>query len=249
MIRRALLFFVLLIGALVTQAPAWLMDEQLNQFTRGAVRLTDTQGSLWQGSGTLTVIDPVKQRAQPWLALQWRWQPLYLLRGEMAWRLLSNNNPVGEVAVGINGWRADELALSAPARFAMERIPHAFGRLGWQGDMSLTTTQWRCDWQARCTGQAGLRWTGVAADILMGRPIGDYQLELRARDGNIDLNWRTLGGATQIVAQGALHADRHWNLAGTIQGEPEFVNRLPTVANQWVRPTGQPGTFAFNVGG
>lgn len=247
--RRIGGFAMLLTGALLAQAPAWLVDTQLDKLTDGALRLAGCEGSIWSGGGTLTVIDPIKQQAQPWVGLNWDWRPWRLLQGEMAWRLRANGAPAGEIAVGLGGWRADELALNAPARFAMERIPHAFGRFGWHGEMALSTQRWRCDWHGRCDGDAQLRWIGVAADIFLGRPIGDYQIALQAQKGNIDLLWTTLGGETHVDAHGALRTDAHWNLSGTVRGNPEFLSRLPAIANKWVRATGATGEYAFDVGG
>lgn len=248
MIRRGLLFIVLLACALTMRAPSWLMDSAINRVTAGEIRLALIEGTLWNGRGTLTVIDPVSLRAQPWVTLQWRWQPGQLLKGDAAWQLLADDKPAGEIAAGFRGWRADGLAFPAPARFAMERIPHAFGRLGWRGDIVIETTQWRCSWRGRCDGRAGLRWSGAAVDVLRGRPLGDYQIDLRGEGERLALSWTTLRGETRIEAQGQI-SPGNWQFSGAVRGDPAFLQRLPAVAGKWVTPSGTPGEYRFNLQG
>nr|WP_242533159.1 type II secretion system protein N [Niveibacterium umoris] len=223
------------------------MDTAVKSATSGEVRLALIEGTLWNGKGTLTVVDPVSLRAQPWVSLQWRWLPAQLLRGDAAWQLTADEKPAGEIAAGIRGWRADGLSLAAPARFAMERIPHAFGRLGWRGDVQAETTQWRCTWARRCDGRLSLRWSGAAVDVLRGRPLGDYQLDTRGEGERLTVAWTTLRGETRIEAQGFVDAG-HWQFGGTVKGDPSFLQRLPAVAGKFVQPTGSAGEYRFNLG-
>lgn len=236
-------------AAVVVRAPAWLVDAALDRATAGAVRLSAAEGTLWSGRGALIVIDPVTLRAQAWTSVAWRWQPMLLARGEAAWRLEADGRSAGEFAAGPAGWRADAVALSAPARFVMERVPHAFGRLGWRGDLQMETTQWHCSWAHRCEGRAALRWTRAASDVLRGRLLGDYQLEAQAQDGRIALQWQTLQGDTQITAQGSVTPSGPWSLQGDIRGDRALLQRLPAVAGRWVRQGATPGEFSFDLRG
>ncbi|WP_374605258.1 type II secretion system protein N [Niveibacterium sp.] len=246
MIRRFALFLALFALSLVIRAPSWLIDQAVSRATSGEIRLALIEGTLWNGRGTLTAVDPVSLRAQPWVTLQWRWLPGSLLRGEAAWQLTADDKQAGEVGAGVRGWRADGVSLAAPARFAMERIPHAFGRLGWRGDMQFETTQWRCSWKMRCEGRAGLRWSGAAVDVLRGRPLGDYQIDLRGESERLAIAWLTLRGETQINAQGQIEGG-HGHFEGTVRGDPAFLQRLPSVAGNWVQPGATPGEYRFRV--
>lgn len=248
-LSRGSLFLALLFICLIWQAPAWIVDSALDRSTDGAVRLYASSGSLWSGNGTLTIVDPVRRQTQPWFALGWSWRASALFRGEAAWRLTADGRPAGELGLGIRGWRAEGVALAAPARFAFERIPHAFGSLGWRGDIQLETTLWRCDWHQLCEGRADLRWTGAAVDVLRGHLLGDYLMTARGEGPRISFDWNTPNGETRIEASGFLQADRHWHFAGSVTGDPVFLQRLPAVAGRWVQATGAPGQYRFDVGG
>lgn len=246
--RRVLAFALLLGLFLLVQAPAWQIDSLISHVTGGALRLTRIEGTLWNGRGQLVVIDPVSRRVQPWIALEWKWLSGRLFSGEALWRLSGDGKPAGDVAVGVGGWRADGLALLAPARFALERIPGTFGHLGWRGDMQLETSQWHCSWKMACTGRASLRWAGAAVDVLRGRPLGDYLLDVQGDGQKIVFDWSTLAGETHLSAQGEL-AGRSWSLKGEVQGDPAFLQRLPSVAGQWVRQGRDRGHYLFDLRG
>ncbi len=249
MLLRLFTFVALLLAFVGARAPAWLADSTISDITRGAVRLESIEGTLWDGGGALVVIDPVSRRAQPWTVLRWRWRPAQLLQLEAAWTLALDNRPAGEIGISPRGWRADNLTLVAPARFLLERIPHAFGHLGWRGDVQFDSTQWRCDWKLACQGRFGLRWAGAAVDVLRGRPFGDYQLNASGESGKIRFDLSTLAGNVQLAANGDWIARGPWRIAGTVEGDPEFLKRLPAVAGKWVTPTGKPGSFSYNISG
>ena len=249
MFARISLFLALLLISLVARAPAWLADTALSRATDGAVRLEAIEGTLWSGGGSLVVIDPVSRRAQPWTTLHWRWRPAQLLQLEASWSLALDNRPAGDIGASPRGWRADGLTLVAPARFLLERIPHAFGHLGWRGDVQFDTTQWRCNWKLACDGRFGLRWAGAAVDVLRGRPLGDYQLDARGEAGQLRFELATLAGDIRLNAQGNWTPGGPWHMGGTVQGDPEFLKRLPAVAGNWVSPTVSPGSYHFEIGG
>lgn len=246
--KRVFAFIALLALFLLVQAPAWQIDSLLALATSGALRLARIEGTLWDGRGQLVVIDPVSRSVQPWTELQWKWLPGRLFKGEALWRITGDGKPAGDIAVGVTGWRADGLALLAPARFALERVPGTFGHLGWRGDMQLETSQWSCSWKMACTGRGSLRWAGAAVDVLRGRPLGDYLLDVEGDGRRIAFGWSTLSGETKISAKGEL-AGRSWSLTGDVQGDPAFLQRLPSVAGQWVRQGSGPGHYLFDLRG
>ena len=46
----------LLAAALAVEAPAALLDRQLDTLTQGRLRVADATGTIWRGSGTLIVL-------------------------------------------------------------------------------------------------------------------------------------------------------------------------------------------------
>jgi hypothetical protein len=248
-LKRIGLFLLLLLAALVVQAPAWLADGALEAATDGAIRLAASEGSLWRGQGALVAVDRQSRRVMPWATLNWRLRPWRLGWAEAAWTLSVDQSPAGTIGIDPRGWRGEELRFTVPARYLLERIAHPFAHLGWHGDLRLAADQWGCDWDFRCEGRLDLRWTGVSVDVLRQRPFGDYQLIAQGEAGRLRFDLATLAGDVRLQGTGNLEAGGAWHLSGTIAGDPILMRNLPAVANQWLQPGGKPGAYRFALSG
>jgi hypothetical protein len=91
-----------------------------------------------------------------------------------------------------------------------------------------------------------LLWRGARAALFPGRRFGDYEIQLTARDGHFRYTLRTLAGDVIANGSGEAAPGRAPSFKGSIKGEPEFLNRLPSIAAGAARPTGQPGHFEIH---
>jgi hypothetical protein len=78
-IAISLVAAALLAGALIVQAPATLVDARLAAATGNRLRLVDTRGSLWKGTGTLRI-----EGTSGGQILSWQLDPWPLLHGTLA---------------------------------------------------------------------------------------------------------------------------------------------------------------------
>lgn len=69
----------LLAAALAAEAPATLVDRQLDSLTRGRLRVADSAGTIWNGSGALVLL-PYNAR----IPVQWHMDALPLLRSRLS---------------------------------------------------------------------------------------------------------------------------------------------------------------------
>jgi hypothetical protein len=69
----------LLAAALAAEAPATLVDRQLDSLTRGRLRVADVAGTIWNGSGALVLL-PYNAR----VPVQWHIDALPLLRSRLS---------------------------------------------------------------------------------------------------------------------------------------------------------------------
>ena len=245
MLRKSVFAILAFLLALAWQAPASLADSLLRQLSRDNFALLGAEGGLWSGAGRLAVPDPASGRFVPVMQLRWRWQAAYLLRGQLRWQLTPEGKPPAALAVGFHGPLIEKLELGMPARYALERIPNAFGRAGWHGDLVLSMQDWRCDWQGKCSGEAGLTWLGAASDLFPQRRFGDYDFRAHARQGLTRFELTTLAGEIQLQATGKIAPTWQIEVEGHIVGDPAFVGRLPNIAGRLVTPDGAPGRLRF----
>lgn len=233
-------------AGLLLLAPATCWDSLLRNATQGSFALLAAEGSIWHGQAQLALLEPASGRQRPVMPVSWRWRPGALVRGAISWDFSLAASPPFSLDASLGGLTARAVRLDLPAQFALERIPNAIGRVGWHGDMRLTSPQWRCTWRGRCAGNASLDWLGAAADIFPGRHLGDYKFNANAHDDIIDLNWTTADGDVRIAAHGELVPNRSFSIVGTLSGDPAFTSRLPNIGGHWVHPTDTPGMFTFD---
>ena len=236
---------VLLLGTcLAIRLPGSLIDAAVDRLSAGSVRLAQAEDSVWHGSGTLLVADPVTQRWQPWLLVDWHTDFTGLWRGALGWQLASGGGPLAEIEIGPGGFRMKRIRVRGPARFFLERIPHTLGRGGWEGDVAIESPDWHCSWSMHCAGSAEVRWYGARSKLLPLDHFGDYRIAISSKDSEISARIDTTGsGEVQI------DGDAHWliggapSCTGTLRGNPVLLSRLPSIAGNWVRSSGEPGIW------
>lgn len=245
---RFIVVVLLLAACLAVRLPGSLVDAAVDQVSSGSLRLAQAEGSVWRGSGALMVADPVTQRWQSWLALDWDTDFSRLWRGALGWRFTSGGGPLAEIEIGPSGFHVTRLHMRGPARFFLERIPNALGRGGWEGDVAIDSPDWQCSWSLRCDGSAELRWYGASSNLLPMYRLGDYRASIGGKGSDISAHIDTTGdGEVRIDGDG------HWTIGGTpgftgtLRGNPVLLSRLPSVAGRWVRSGGEPGVWSVSL--
>jgi hypothetical protein len=244
---RVLTAALFLLTFVVWQLPASLIDTALNRYSDNKLRLAETQGSVWRGSGFVMVLDPVSDRWQPWTKIDWNADWGALLRVGVAWQLMAQDTALARVELAVSGFRIDELHLRGPARLFLQQMQNVIGRAGWRGDIALDSAHWQCNWRYQCQGSADLRWFGAASDLLEGRVLGDYQALLLGNGEHIDFQWDTLQGNVRTKGDGRWQGQGTPRLSGTISGDVTLLQSLPSVASRWVRADSEPGVWLISI--
>ncbi len=246
MLRKLFLLAVLTVALLIAGAPASLVDGALARLTDGALRLQQADGSLWHGRGILASRDAGGRSLTPWLPLAWDFDTAALARLAVGWTFRSNGSPLGGIEAGVHGLAVAGLTLHAPADAALASLPHPAARAGWQGDLTLDAPRWQCPPDGRCSGEARLLWRGARSALFPGRPFGDYEIHLTARDGDLRFALHTLAGAIVANGHGEAPFGQPPRFDASLRGDPEFLSRLPAIAGGAARPAGRPGEFEIH---
>lgn len=192
-------------------APAAWLDRGLAAATDGRLRLADTSGTVWEGSGRLVLVD-VGERAVQRQSLVGMPLP-----GRLQWSVARLPLLLGLVSaqVAVEG-------MQQPVRFE-----GSFRELRISaGSLSLPRMQLEAlgsPWNTvRPAAAVVLRWDAivVASGIVQGRlvaelrdvssaltavrPIGSYRIEFSTRDGQGELSLSTIDGALKLSGSGRL---------------------------------------------
>lgn len=203
LILAGLGFFVV---SLIATVPARWLGELLSRTTLGQWQLRDTAGSIWQGSGTLTV---GAASATPFATrLSWNVQPWWLLAGRIRAELSSpdRSDLHAGIAVGYHALQLTDTDMSVPATLIAALVPAA-GLVSPTGTLHLSTPDLTIN-NHGLTGELQLRWLGAGGRLAGIGELGDYLLVASGESGAVVLRGETLRGDVRIDLHG------QWLLTG-----------------------------------
>src|SRR5437763_13696886 len=103
----------LLAAAIAIEAPASLIDQQIAEITHGRLRVGDTAGTIWNGSGTLILL-PYNAR----MPVHWHIDALPLLRMRLTGTFVRNSlegaadSPPGTFDLSADDFAVNRLAVA-----------------------------------------------------------------------------------------------------------------------------------------
>ena len=209
---------------LVVMAPASLIDSGLEQATQGRLRLTDTRGTLWSGTGQLEMRDRM-QRTAVAKSIAWRLLPLYFLRGQLrAEVVLDHAAKPFPVTLSPSQIEVADADISLPAA-ALGLGEPKLAPLGLTGDVLLHVTRLALGRKA-VAGSASLQWRGAGSAFTRVSPLGDYELRLDGEGTSVRASLRTLSGALQLDGQGSWTSGSNPAFLGNARIAPEQRQQL-----------------------
>jgi len=193
-------------GSLVITAPARWVGVLLSRSTQGQWQLRDTAGSVWRGSGTLSM-NAVGAEAFA-TRLTWSIQPWWLLAGKIRAEL-SSPDPgdlhVG-VAVGYHSLQLSDAEAKLPATLITALAPTA-SLFAPTGTLHFSTHDLTLNSQG-LAGELQLRWLGAGGRLAGVGELGDYLLVATGQPDGVALRGETLRGEVRLDLHG------QWQLTG-----------------------------------
>jgi general secretion pathway protein N len=178
---------LLLAAAVAVEAPAALVDRQLDALTDGRLRVADAAGTIWNGSGTLVLL-PYAAR----IRVLWHLDALPLLRSRVSGTLGRDSTPSQEATfdLGSDDFTVRGLALALPAEALLRAsdAPAAVSGAGGIVDVRADAFSMR---HGVFDGGFVARWQG--ASLPGPRP------EVRVALGDVRLDATGSGGAIRGV--------------------------------------------------
>jgi general secretion pathway protein N len=234
----------LLFIALVTDAPATLVDGRLDAASAGRLRLTGATGTVWNGSGELRLLPGSSA-----MHIAWRidWWPL--LWGELLGTLGTGDDATPRASFRVAGseftLRDVAVALPADALLRAGGAPEILGRAGGLVALRADTLTRRA---GGFEGRASVRWTG--ADLRGLRPderiaLGDVRFDAAGQGGDLAGTLVNVGGDVEIVGTAGLAADGGVRLDAVLRPRADIdAERAKSIAGALAaagRPDGSGG--------
>ena len=191
-------------------------------FLPDTVQASGVQGTLWHGTASAVVIDSFVLGAT-----DWRVRPLNLLLGRLRADFdikLEGGALSGQASAGLGGKvRLRELYGVIPLSMLSGLIPteQYDGRLGLDIESAVVNGGWLVD----ASGTVDI--VGLRIINPIEEPLGDYEFTFSgADDDSLDGVFRDSNAPLKAEGVLILHADRRWELNGTITPTPQTPSRL-----------------------
>lgn len=236
---RILLFVLIASTLLIVRLPATLMDGMVAQWSNGKLRVAATSGTLWHGAGLLAISDGQRQlKAQRTVA--WRFG---LAPGTVGLSLIleEHGQPQADLRLAVGGVAIEQLALDLPLDLVAASIAHPVARAGWRGRLVLASDGFSCDWRQACEGALRVRWHDAGLDIVPERALGTHEIRFAALGRAFDITVNTLAGDIRVDGSGRLEPGGALSFEGSVEGDPEIVDRMPNIMDRNARLSGTPG--------
>jgi general secretion pathway protein N len=188
----------MLAAAVAVEAPATLVDRQLDSLTGGRLRVADAAGTIWNGSGTLILL-PYAAR----VPVQWHLDTLPLLRSRLSGTLASDATGSSQATfdAGSDDFAVRRFAIAFPAEALLRATaaPAAVTAAGGVVDLRADAFAMR---RGLFEGGFIARWQG--ASLPGPRPevriaLGDIRLEGVANGGEIKGALSNVAGDIEIT--------------------------------------------------
>jgi general secretion pathway protein N len=229
--------------ALVLFAPASWLARSLASASGGHLLITDTRGSVWNGSGVLVLTGGAGSRDAAALPGRLRWR-MALSGGALLLTAQQDCCLTGDLRLRLSpGFNRFELAVDSRAE-ALARLPASWlAGLGtpWNtlqlgGALRLSARELKLEWvqgRWRQFGELQLDLQNLSSRVSTVAPLGSYRLVIAADAANpgvSSLRLSTLEGALQLSGQGQLAGDggksRFVGEASAAPGREEALNNL-----------------------
>jgi general secretion pathway protein N len=238
----------LILGAyalgLLATAPARLIDYGLQQATENRLRLTDTRGTLWSGTGQLEMRDR-SQRTAVAKSIAWRLLPLYFLRGQLRCEvLLDQAAKAFPVTVSPSRIELADADINLPAA-ALGLGEPKLAPLGLTGDVLLHVTRLAVG-RKSLDASALLQWRGAGSAYTRVSPLGDYELRLVGEGSTVRASLRTLQGPLQLDGQGSWTSGARPAFLGNARIAPEQRQQLAPLMRMIAMERGD-GSFELQL--
>lgn len=237
---------ILLIGAALWLAPATWLDHALQRGSRGALSLTDAQGRVWQGSGTLQAILPgVEVIAID--RVRWTVVATELVQGRLRFSLLSvaTGKLLVDASLSRAGFTLHSSQLEVPAAL-LATISPTLREAALAGKLSITAKEFRWAHQ-QADGTAEIVWNNAASSLVRVNPLGSYRIEIKGAADGVTCRISTIGsGALKLSGTCQLLPGRPFGLDATAEAGENYQRELTPLLRIFGKET-RPGVYQLQA--
>ena len=179
----AILFFLIFFITLFNTIPTWVLGSLLNKYSAEKLKLYDTHGTFWDGSGLLVATDPKSKSSAPLILLNWKIK--LGMKKFVDMQFFVGDNKLANIYLDKKGLNLNNLNMS----LSIGQVTELFGlikNLGLSGNVNVSTDQMLLG--KKNQGTFNIKLTAVSSSISPVNPLGDYNVIFNADNGSIKVS-------------------------------------------------------------
>jgi general secretion pathway protein N len=230
---------------MVLSAPASLVDIGVNQITQGRLRLADTQGTIWKGTGRIVLAD-ISAEASAFTVTG------LVLPGTFEWRIAGFPLFIGRINAQLSG-----VGLQAPIKIegGLSELKISASRLVLPTvDLSRMGSPWNTfkpqaslevQWdnmtvrQGQFNGKAAIELKDIASALTPVRPLGSYRVDVVGAGSSADVKLLTTQGPLSLTGNGVWTAQQGLKLSIEALADESAKVKLQTLLSLMGRRDGE----------
>ena len=210
--------------ALVANAPATLVDANLQRASNGRLRLAEARGTVWSGAGRIEIRE-AGGRTGVGRNVAWRVAPESLVRGHLLCEI-GLEEAAGRIPVMLSFSRIElsSAEVSLPAAVLGLAEPKLMP-LGLTGEVLIQAREVAFA-KDDMKGAAILRWRSAGSALTSLSPLGEYELRLDGTGAMVHAALSTVSGPLQLDGKGSWKHGHSIVFRGTARVPAEHRQQL-----------------------
>ncbi|MBY0379994.1 MAG: type II secretion system protein N [Burkholderiales bacterium] len=221
-----IIFFVIFFITLFNTIPTWVLGSLLNKYSAQKLKLYDTHGTFWDGSGLLVATDPKSNSSAPLILLNWKIKLGMTKFVDM--QFFVGNNNLANIYLDKKGVNLNNLNMS----LSIGQVTELFGiikNLGLSGNVNISTNQMILGKTNQ--GTFNIKLTAVSSSISPVNPLGNYNVVFNTDNRSIkvsssensSLTLNGEGSVSELILKGKVATDKKDKLLQfiTVMGSPQ----------------------------
>ncbi|MDQ5920946.1 MAG: ral secretion pathway protein [Pseudomonadota bacterium] len=175
-----ILFGIVFIFTLVYNIPSWTLGSLISRESQGRLKLYDTQGTFWSGSGLLVAFSARLDTSAPLILLNWKIK--LGLTKFIDIQFNAGNKLIADLYINKSGINLDRVDVSLSIT-QVEQLFDIVKDMGISGNIKLTTDHVQIG--KTMSGQFKINLDNLSSGISLINPLGSYAVELFMDTGRI----------------------------------------------------------------
>ncbi|MGS5087833.1 type II secretion system protein N [Hydrogenophaga sp. A37] len=230
---------------IVWQAPASLIGAVLRQASHDAWDLADAEGTLWNGRGVVTGRRDKDPRQVSLPPLGWKFGGFQ--NGGLLFQMQAHGQPVGDVQIGWNGWKAQLRGLTVEARDLTPLLPGILNKGEWQGLLSFQQISAQGDRHAMRISQIDMEWLNAATSLMPQGALGSFALKGHSEAAGVSFSITSQDGPLTLAGQGSHSAQQGFQFTGELTDKAGLASQFPGFLGDYLQPTGAPNHYTLRI--